>query len=67
MTQETLSEHMQGMFGEFQDEWDMLARDQAEALSQTLAIQNGAMFSPNDAQKIKSACAELISAIEQAV
>ena len=67
MTQETLSEHMQSKFGAFQDEWDMLARDQAEALSQTLALQNGAMFSPNDAQKIKSACAELISAIEQTI
>ena len=67
MTTETYRDHIQSKFGDFKDEWDMLARDQAEALSQTLALQNGAIFSRNDAQKIKSACAELISAIEQTV
>ena len=64
---ETLRDHIQSKFGEFQGDWDTLARDQAEALSQTLALQNSAMFARNDAQKIKSACAELIIAIEQIV
>ena len=67
MPTETYRDHMQSKFGEFQDDWDTLARDQAEALSQTLALQNGAMFSRNDAQKIKSACAKLIIASEQIV
>ena len=67
MPTETYRDHMQSKFGEFQDDWDTLARDQAEALSQTLTLQNGAMFSRNDAQKIKSACAKLIIAIEQIV
>jgi hypothetical protein len=65
MKQETYSEYMQNKFGTFQGDWDAFARELAETLSQTLALQNSLMFSPNDAKKIKSACAELMNAIDE--
>lgn len=65
MTQETYEDHTRDKFGAFQDEWDMLAKEQADGLAQILARRESRLFCWNDAKQIKQACAELIIAIEE--
>jgi len=65
MTQETYEDHTRDKFGSFQDEWDLLAKEQADRLAQMLARRESRLFCWNDGKQIKQACAELIIAIEE--
>lgn len=65
MTRETYGEHTRDKFGAFQDEWNMLAREQADSLARMMQRQESRIFCPDDAKQIKRSCAELITAIEE--